>query len=104
MASNAFIVMSAPFPGRSIHLLPPEIPTERLRLLNIMLESDKPEHGHFLAGKVSQCVKGLAAKVDSLSSIPGTHMVEGENWFLLSCPLTYTCAPRHIQLHVYFST
>lgn len=69
-----------------------------------MLESDKPEHCHFLAGKMSQRVKGLAAKVDSLSSIPGTHTVERENWFLLSCPLTYTCAPWHIQLHVYFST
>lgn len=32
-------------------------------------------------------VKALAAKLDNLSSIPGTRMMEGENW-LPCCLLT----------------
>lgn len=31
------------------------------------------------SGKMAQWVKILAAKPDNLSSIPGTHVVEGEN-------------------------
>ena len=31
---------------------------------------------------MAQWVKGLATKPDDLSSIPGTHTMEGENWFL----------------------
>ena len=31
---------------------------------------------------MAQWVKALAAKLDNLSSIPGTHMVEEENRFL----------------------
>jgi hypothetical protein len=36
---------------------------------------------------VAQQVKAPATKPDDPSSIPGTHMVEGENQ-LLQCPLT----------------
>ena len=35
-----------------------------------------------LAGKMSQQVWTLAAKMDNLSSIPRTHMVEEENQLL----------------------
>ena len=34
------------------------------------------------ASEMAQLERGLAAKADSLSSIPGTHMVEGENQLL----------------------
>ena len=34
------------------------------------------------AGEMSQWVKVLAAEKDNLSSVPRTHVVEGENRFL----------------------
>lgn len=41
--------------------------------------------------KLPQQVRALVAKPDSLSSIPGTHMVEGESQLLsANCPLTST--------------
>lgn len=38
-----------------------------------------PQKLTWKAGKVTQQVRALAFKSDNLSSIPGPHMVEGEN-------------------------
>lgn len=74
------IAASAPFPGRPIYSLEgsfirPEILIEHLRLLDSILESDKPEPRDILADKMAQPVKGLAAKSCNLSPIPWSHTV-----------------------------
>lgn len=33
-------------------------------------------------GKMAQQVRGLATKLDCLSSLLGTHKIEGGNWFM----------------------
>lgn len=42
------------------------------------------------AGKMAQYTRALAAKSDDLSSIPGTHVVEGENQIPQICSLSST--------------
>ena len=66
------------------------------------------------AGERAQWVKGLAAKPDALSSVPGTHMVERQNrpqkivsWYLYvcvhasTCEHTYKYTLNHIYVHAY---
>lgn len=49
------------------------------------LELQKPYQG---ARKITQQVKELAANSDDWSSIPESHMLEGESWFpgVVLCP------------------
>lgn len=63
-----------------------------------MLESDKLEY--ILAGKMSQWVKWFAVKADTLSSIPSTHVVEGDK--LGPCELFsdfHMCTLVHVTPH-----
>jgi hypothetical protein len=53
---------------------------------------------------MAQWVKGLAAKPNDLSSIPGTHMAKGENRLSASCPLAYTRTPCHARAHTHINT
>lgn len=57
------------------------------------------------AGEIAQWEKVLAAKLDDLNSIPGTHMVEEENlslqnsiklsFDLHTCAVACACTYRH---------
>lgn len=56
------------------------------------------------ASKLAQQLKTLASKPGNLSSIHGTHMIEGENYppevvfWPLTCVVTHTC--EHIQREI----
>ena len=51
-----------------------------------------------LAGKMTKQVKAFAGKLDGLSSIPGTHMVEGESQ-LPQAALRSTHKHTHTHTH-----
>jgi hypothetical protein len=65
--------------------------------------------GKNLSAGVVQCVKVLAIKFGDLSSIPGTHIVEGEKLFprfltstgvpVIAC--SCTCACTHTCIHTH---
>lgn len=51
------------------------------------------------AGDRDQWVRVLATKPEDLSSIPESHMVEGE--LTPSCPLLFLWVPQHTCLHTH---
>lgn len=55
-------------------------------------------------GKMAQCEKAPAAKPDELNSIPGAHMLEGENSpqlssYSLICALCFNCSRKGLILY-----
>lgn len=46
--------------------------------LKLVYSRDNEERYKVRAGKIAQWAKMLAPKSDSLSLIPGTHMIQGE--------------------------
>ena len=50
---------------------------------------------------MAQQVKVLATKLENLSRIAKTHMVEEENWLASSCPLTSTGVVVCVHLPTY---
>lgn len=49
------------------------------------------------AGEAAPQVKELATKPGNLNLIPGAHIIEGENCYPQSCPLSFTQAPWHLR-------
>lgn len=47
--------------------------------LKLVYSRDNEERYKVRAGKIAQWAKMFAPKSDSLSLIPGTHMIQGEN-------------------------
>lgn len=60
---------------KSVYGFHPNVGHVKILKENVLLQN-------LWANKMAQQVKGLAAKADDLSLIPGTHMVKGDSWFV----------------------